>query len=181
MRLVSYWVSHTGKLLHRLDQEAKLAGASTVSPGDGLGGDTQSLPAEARMLAMAVTGATLDRRGTRQVRDLLLKGAPGGGGKDAAEQAVSTVHHHRSRSMAAGSAASLLSDREKEVLRWISLGASNKSVAQKLSISASTVRTHVESAFRKLGCTTRTAAALKAMRLGLLDPPDPSRKATPPD
>ncbi|MDE0853436.1 MAG: LuxR C-terminal-related transcriptional regulator, partial [Nevskia sp.] len=62
----------------------------------------------------------------------------------------------------------LLSQRERDVLRWISVGASNKVVAQKLSISPSTVRTHVESVFRKLECTTRAAATLKATQLGLL-------------
>jgi DNA-binding CsgD family transcriptional regulator len=54
------------------------------------------------------------------------------------------------------------------VLHWISNGASNKAVALKLSISPSTVRTHVESVFRKLGCSTRAAATLKAAQLGLL-------------
>ena len=62
----------------------------------------------------------------------------------------------------------LLTEREREVLRWISLGASNKVVAQKLAISPSTVRTHVESVFRKLECGTRAAATLKAAQLGLL-------------
>jgi DNA-binding CsgD family transcriptional regulator len=63
---------------------------------------------------------------------------------------------------------SLLTQRERDVLRWISLGASNKEVARKLAISPSTVRTHVESVFRKLECTTRAAATLKATQLGLL-------------
>jgi DNA-binding CsgD family transcriptional regulator len=63
---------------------------------------------------------------------------------------------------------SLLTQRERDVLRWISLGASNKEVARKLVISPSTVRTHVESVFRKLECTTRAAATLKATQLGLL-------------
>jgi DNA-binding NarL/FixJ family response regulator len=64
--------------------------------------------------------------------------------------------------------ASLLSPREAEVLRHISLGASNKEVARALQMSPSTVRTHVESVFRKLGCSTRAAATLKASTLGLI-------------
>lgn len=64
--------------------------------------------------------------------------------------------------------AGLLSEREAEVLRTISLGNSNKETARLLNISPSTVRTHVESTFRKLECTTRAAATLKAMTLGLL-------------
>lgn len=61
-----------------------------------------------------------------------------------------------------------MSERESEVLRQISLGHSNKEVARLLGISPSTVRTHVESTFRKLECTTRAAATLKALTLGLL-------------
>ncbi|MCM3755682.1 LuxR C-terminal-related transcriptional regulator, partial [Bacillus licheniformis] len=61
-----------------------------------------------------------------------------------------------------------LSAREIDVLRAISRGASNKQVAQALAMSPSTVRTHVEKAFRKLECSTRAAATLKASALGLL-------------
>jgi DNA-binding CsgD family transcriptional regulator len=65
-------------------------------------------------------------------------------------------------------AAIALTDRETDVLRQISLGMSNKEVARILTISPSTVRTHVESVFRKLECSTRAAAALKAFTQGLL-------------
>jgi len=65
-------------------------------------------------------------------------------------------------------AAVTLSGREADVLRRISLGESNKEVARALAISPSTVRTHIESVFRKLECSTRAAATLKAFTLGLL-------------
>ncbi len=65
-------------------------------------------------------------------------------------------------------AASSLSQRELEVLRQISLGASNKEAARALNISPGTVRTHVESVFRKLACSTRAAATLKALTAGIL-------------
>jgi DNA-binding CsgD family transcriptional regulator len=61
-----------------------------------------------------------------------------------------------------------LSQRELEVLRCISRGDNTKQVARALSISPSTVRTHVERVFRKLGCSTRAAATLKASTRGLL-------------
>jgi DNA-binding NarL/FixJ family response regulator len=62
----------------------------------------------------------------------------------------------------------LLSEREVEVLRRISLGESNKEAARVMQISPSTVRTHVESIFRKLQCSTRAAATLKGLNLGLI-------------
>ncbi len=64
--------------------------------------------------------------------------------------------------------AAVLSARECRVLLEISRGASNKEVARLLEISPSTVRTHVESIFRKLGCSTRAAATLKGSTLGLI-------------
>jgi HD-GYP domain-containing protein (c-di-GMP phosphodiesterase class II) len=64
--------------------------------------------------------------------------------------------------------ATVLTDRETEVLARISLGESNKEVARSLGVSPSTVRTHVESIFRKLECSTRAAATLKAYTLGII-------------
>ena len=61
-----------------------------------------------------------------------------------------------------------LSAREVEVLRRVSLGESNKEVALQLGISPSTVRTHLESVFKKLNCKSRAAGTLKASLLGLL-------------
>ncbi|MOA55791.1 putative transcriptional regulatory protein NarL [compost metagenome] len=71
--------------------------------------------------------------------------------------------------MAPGKAGnSPLSERETQILQCISIGQSNKEVARQLGISPSTVRTHVESVFRKLQCTTRAAATLKALTMGLI-------------
>lgn len=62
----------------------------------------------------------------------------------------------------------LLSQREREVLRLMVDGASNKEISEKLIISISTVRTHVEHVLEKLAVTGRTAAAVKAMKEGLI-------------
>jgi DNA-binding NarL/FixJ family response regulator len=58
--------------------------------------------------------------------------------------------------------------REVDVLREISRGASNNEAARELALSPCTVRTHVESVFRKLECSTRAAATFKALALGLI-------------
>lgn len=62
----------------------------------------------------------------------------------------------------------ILSSRERDVLLRISVGDSNKEAARRLGLSPATVRTHMESVFRKLGCNSRAAATLKASRLGLI-------------
>ncbi len=62
-----------------------------------------------------------------------------------------------------------LSARELEVLRELSEGLRNKEIAGRLGISAGTVKTHVASIFEKLHVNDRTAAAVAAIRLRLLD------------
>ena len=55
-----------------------------------------------------------------------------------------------------------LTRRELEVLRYLEKGCSNKEIARELSISTTTVRTHVSSILRKLGVSNRTQAAIAA-------------------
>lgn len=60
-----------------------------------------------------------------------------------------------------------LTERELDVLRLLAEGDSNQSIAIRLSITEATVRTHVTSLLRKLGLTSRTQAALYALRTGV--------------
>ena len=64
-----------------------------------------------------------------------------------------------------------LSERELEILRLIAEGQANKEIARRLTISERTARTHVSNILRKLGLTSRTQAALLAVREGLGEPP----------
>jgi DNA-binding NarL/FixJ family response regulator len=64
--------------------------------------------------------------------------------------------------------AEALTDREVEVLRCLALGQSNKEIAANLVIADKTVRTHVSNILGKLGVTSRTQAALYALRTGLV-------------
>jgi DNA-binding NarL/FixJ family response regulator len=59
--------------------------------------------------------------------------------------------------------------REREVLRLLADGMRNEQVAQELSISPLTVRTHVKNAMQKLEADTRTEAVAKALRDSLID------------
>jgi DNA-binding NarL/FixJ family response regulator len=61
-----------------------------------------------------------------------------------------------------------LTTRELEVLRLLGAGKANKEIAAELSISERTARTHVSNILGKLGLTSRTQAALWAVREGLV-------------
>ena len=58
----------------------------------------------------------------------------------------------------------LLTDREKEVLKLLVLGKSNTNIADKLSISLSTVKFHVAKIYQKLGVNNRAEALSFAMQ-----------------
>ena len=62
-----------------------------------------------------------------------------------------------------------LTSRELEVLRLVGAGKANKEIAAELHISERTARTHVSNILRKLGLSSRTQAALWAVREGLVD------------
>jgi DNA-binding NarL/FixJ family response regulator len=61
-----------------------------------------------------------------------------------------------------------LTERELEILRLLAAGHANKEIAAQLVISERTARTHVSNILRKLGLTSRTQAALWAVREGLV-------------
>jgi len=62
----------------------------------------------------------------------------------------------------------LLSERELGVLRLMATGAANKTIAAELCISESTVKTHVQSIFQKLGVNDRTEAVTHALQRGII-------------
>lgn len=57
---------------------------------------------------------------------------------------------------------SRLSPRERDILREIARGASNKEIARKLDIAETTVKIHVQHILRKLNLTSRVQAAVMA-------------------
>ena len=61
-----------------------------------------------------------------------------------------------------------LTERETDVLRLLAKGKANKEIAWELSISETTVKTHVSNILMKLGVPSRTQAALYAVRVGLV-------------
>jgi DNA-binding NarL/FixJ family response regulator len=57
-----------------------------------------------------------------------------------------------------------LSERQRDVLRLLVQGQSNKAIALTLSLSEATVKTHVQAVFRRLNVVNRTQAVLAAAR-----------------
>jgi DNA-binding NarL/FixJ family response regulator len=80
-----------------------------------------------------------------------------------ARRLMSSVHKRRDDDRL-----SELTSRELDVLRLVAAGKPNKQIAADLEISERTARTHVSRILRKLGLSSRTQAALWAVREGLV-------------
>ncbi len=182
VRLVPYWTSRAGKQGGALAQIAELASwAYERLDGSGYfrGAGPEAFAQEARILGASVAWVAL--RSARPWREalplaeaqqLLLAEAQRGRFDGEVVHALfdaGTAPHRGARTRLQDERPGVrISAREADVLRAISLGASNKTIARDLGLSPSTVRTHVESVFRKLDCSSRAAATLKASTLGLL-------------
>jgi HD-GYP domain-containing protein (c-di-GMP phosphodiesterase class II) len=177
IRLVPYWTARAGAQIPTLRAEAALA-SHAYERLDGSGYfrnlDANALGLPHRLLAAACAYAALCM--PRPWRPAYPPDAAARVLGEQADAGVFDAAAVRCVLAAAGGAPvpapaarkSLLSEREIEVLQRISLGESNKEAARVMQISPSTVRTHVESIFRKLECSTRAAATLKALNLGLI-------------
>lgn len=65
-----------------------------------------------------------------------------------------------------------LTERELAVLRMVAVGASNQEIADQLTISINTAKSHIRSILDKLQLDNRTQAATYAMKHGLVSPRD---------
>ena len=63
-----------------------------------------------------------------------------------------------------------LTDREREVLREIAMGRTDKEIARALAIGLSTVKSHVRSILDKLGVASRTQAVVHVLRCNMFSP-----------
>lgn len=176
VRLVPYWTHNALKPIRELDASRKIAAhAYERLDGSGYfrGASAQALRLEDRLLAAAVAWAALTGArpwrpayGESEAARLLIQDAGSGlFDREACEAVIAAARGERRLLQPRGA---ILSERECRILLEISRGASNKQVARLLDISPSTVRTHVESIFRKLECSTRAAATLKGLTLGLI-------------
>lgn len=132
-----------------------------------------ALPMTARILAVADWYQTMaeerPHRGavpSEQRAAMLRQQVSEGRFDDAAARAVLTAAGHRVSRRT--SAVAGLTDREIQVLALLVRGTPNKEIAERLHISRRTVGTHVEHIYAKIGVSTRGAAAMFAMRHGLV-------------
>ncbi|MEU4650336.1 response regulator transcription factor [Nocardia fluminea] len=69
-----------------------------------------------------------------------------------------------------------LTDREREMVRWVATGLSNEQIAERLVISPATVKTHVNRAMAKTHSRDRAQLVVLAYEIGLAAPGhDPGR------
>jgi DNA-binding NarL/FixJ family response regulator len=68
----------------------------------------------------------------------------------------------------AGGEAGALTEREREVLRMMADGGSNREIAEALGLSPKTVNRHAENIFDKLGVSLRAAAVARALKAGVI-------------
>ena len=133
-----------------------------------------SLPVIGKLLAAADVYQTWaeDRPGrpalpsTERERALLAEVDAGRLDSDCARAVLAAAGHavRRRASLVAG-----LTRREVEVLALLVRGCSNKEIAERLTITPRTAASHIEHIFAKTGSTTRGAAAMFALRHGLVD------------
>jgi two-component system, NarL family, nitrate/nitrite response regulator NarL len=62
-----------------------------------------------------------------------------------------------------------LTERESQILRLIAKGKSLPDIAGELFLGVTTVKTHVQHLYEKLGVSNRAAAVAEAMRRGLIE------------
>jgi transcriptional regulator EpsA len=68
------------------------------------------------------------------------------------------------------SSACALSDRQREVLRLVARGKTNREIAAQLQRSESTIRNHVHTILANLGVANRTEASARLLQIGSFDP-----------
>jgi two-component system nitrate/nitrite response regulator NarL len=74
------------------------------------------------------------------------------------EQAIS-----RGQSAIAGNALTTLTDRERQIMRLVSEGLSNKEIGRRLNIADGTIKVHLHNIFQKLEISNRTVLAALAI------------------
>jgi HD-GYP domain-containing protein (c-di-GMP phosphodiesterase class II) len=170
-----FWTARAGSQVAAIQVEATLA-SFAYERLDGSGyfrkARGEAMGMQERVLAVAVAFAGLcsarpwrPPHGAPAAAALLTAQAAAGRFDRQAVEAVIAAAGTQARAPARDG---LLSAREAEVLRHVSLGETSRDTARALKISPAAVRSHVDAIFEKLGSSTRPAATLKALARGLI-------------
>ncbi|MCW6536693.1 response regulator [Sphingomonas lycopersici] len=103
--------------------------------------------------------------------DLLLRSIQRGGAPidpAIARQILTFLPAEPNAASAPQASTSQITTREREILHLVSLGRTNREIADELCLSRLTIETHAKTIYRKLAVSSRTAAVFKAKSLGLL-------------
>jgi len=102
------------------------------------------------------------------IRWVAMKMVPARGGVEMVGALLDVTERHERERRLGAAADSPLTARETEVLQMASHGGSSATIAERLVISTSTVKTHFEHIYAKLGVADRAGAVAEALRRGLI-------------
>ncbi len=113
-------------------------------------------------LKAGASGYLLKRSEPEEVIEAIKNAKEGGApmSSQIARRVVQSFH----KLTAPGQATTALTDRETEILAFLSKGFANKEIADKLQISVPTVRTHLRHIYEKLHVRSRTEAIVKFLK-----------------
>lgn len=117
-----------------------------------------------QVLAIGVSGYLLKEEATEVIVDAVRSVAHGEKGWFSHQVAARLAQWNRTKR----STKQPLSERELETLKLVVQGKTNQAIGQMLGISEKTVEKHLDSVYRKLGVSSRTEAAVRAVREGLV-------------
>ncbi len=118
---------------------------------------------EGRMIASTITGAEFVPLESRN--HILLEHQPAW--KQFFAEIARFIHGRGPGEGSAGMGFAEPTEREREVLELIARGLDNAEIASQLSVSAKTVRNHINSIFNKLGASNRAQAIVRAREAGM--------------
>lgn len=121
-----------------------------------------------RFLKIGIAGYVLKRMFGSELASAIRSAARGGLVLDPQVAAEAMQPVPEERGAASEDLYELLTDREKQVLRLVALGQSNKEVADSLGISVKTAMSHREHLMEKLGLKNRTDLIKFAIRKGVI-------------
>lgn len=122
------------------------------------------------ILAAGASGYVLKRSAAAALLQAIRAVAAGGIYLDPSVAGAVVSRFVRQRMTSNEASADVLSEREKEVVRLVALGHTNKEIATRLSIGVKTVETYKARAMEKLGLQSRAALVRYAVSRGWLQP-----------